>query len=45
MPPEIVIGVLAVVMSWYVVHSDETTWLPVLQEPLAQVCDVSHITR
>ena len=27
------------------VHSDDTTWLPVLQEPFAQVCDVSHIIR
>ena len=43
--PEIVIGLLAVVMSWYSVHCDATVWFPVVQEPLAQVCAVSHMIR
>jgi hypothetical protein len=34
-----------VVVSWYSVHWSATVWFAVVQEPLAQLCDVSHMIR
>jgi hypothetical protein len=43
--PETAMAEFAVVISWYVDHLEAIVWFAVVQDPLAQLCAVSHIIK